>query len=135
MKISLIPIGNSKGIRIPQAILKQCGAGKEFQMDLHEGCIILRPVKARGYRMDFNNIARLSDPEIIEMLEKVDPFTIAVSLINADESASRRIYSNMSQRAYGLIKGEVERLSALSARELIIEMHRAKINDLLKEMD
>ena len=32
MKINLISIGNSKGVRIPLSVIKQCGLGDKLEM-------------------------------------------------------------------------------------------------------
>ncbi len=45
MKVNLISIGNSKGIRIPSSVIKQCGLGKELEMRVENGVIMLAPVR------------------------------------------------------------------------------------------
>lgn len=44
MKIKLIKIGNSMGIRLPQAIIKECGVEKEMELTLKQGVIQLTPI-------------------------------------------------------------------------------------------
>lgn len=44
MKVSLIQIGNSKGIRIPSSILKQFDFIENFDLILEKGKIILKPI-------------------------------------------------------------------------------------------
>lgn len=46
MKINLISIGNSKGIRIPSSVIKQCGLGNELEMRVENGVIMLAPVRS-----------------------------------------------------------------------------------------
>ena len=46
MKINLISIGNSKGIRIPSSVIKQCGLGDELEMRVENGVIVLAPVRS-----------------------------------------------------------------------------------------
>ena len=44
MKTHLIPIGNSKGIRIPKSILETCGLEEEIEMVIQKDGLILRPL-------------------------------------------------------------------------------------------
>ena len=41
MKAKLVSIGNSKGVRLPQAFIKACGFGEEIEMRLKENKVIL----------------------------------------------------------------------------------------------
>ena len=47
MKAKLISIGNSKGIRIPMAILKQCNIEKEVDLEVEKEKIVIKPVKTK----------------------------------------------------------------------------------------
>jgi antitoxin component of MazEF toxin-antitoxin module len=134
MIIPIIQIGNSKGIRIPQAVLKQCNASDKFELEVVNGNIKLVPVQKRDYDLTFQNIELMTDAEITSMLKSLDAFTIAIALIDVTENISSRIYKNLSKRAYELINAEVTRLSKLDAKQLIVEMHRAKINGVLNEI-
>lgn len=42
--IKIVPIGNSRGIRIPKAMLDDCGFGDEAELQAKNGALILRPV-------------------------------------------------------------------------------------------
>jgi antitoxin MazE len=44
MLLSIVPIGNSKGIRIPKAILDQCNIRDQIELEVENGRIILEPV-------------------------------------------------------------------------------------------
>jgi antitoxin MazE len=48
MKINLINIGNSKGIRIPQAIIKQYNITESMEMVMMEEGFMLKPIKKEG---------------------------------------------------------------------------------------
>ena len=48
MKINLITIGNSKGIRIPQAIIKQYNITESMEMVMMEEGIMLKPIEKEG---------------------------------------------------------------------------------------
>ncbi|MDC7233115.1 MAG: FliG C-terminal domain-containing protein [Spirochaetales bacterium] len=135
MIIPIIQIGNSKGIRLPQPVLKQCNATDKFELEIIDGSIKLTPLHKREYDLTFQNVEIMTDSEITTMLKNLDAFTIAVSLIDVDDRISDRIYKNLSKRAYELIQVEVHRLSQLTAKELIVEMHRAKINGILRDIE
>lgn len=44
MRVKLVKIGNSLGVRIPTAIIKSCGFVEEADLDVHQKMVILRPV-------------------------------------------------------------------------------------------
>lgn len=49
MLISVVPIGNSKGIRIPKSILQQLNIEDKVELEVHNREILIRPVtKNRG---------------------------------------------------------------------------------------
>jgi len=45
MKVSLVSIGNSKGIRIPASVIKECGLGDELEMRVENGAVVLKPAR------------------------------------------------------------------------------------------
>lgn len=45
MRAELIQIGNSKGIRIPKAVIQQCGLEKGVELEVREGELIIRPTR------------------------------------------------------------------------------------------
>ena len=47
MRTSIVQIGNSKGIRIPKAILEQCHIEKEVQLEIENNAIIIKPYKRK----------------------------------------------------------------------------------------
>ncbi len=59
MKINLISIGNSKGIRIPSSVIKRCGLGDELEMRIENGVIMLVPVRSvrEGWGVAFEKMA------------------------------------------------------------------------------
>jgi antitoxin MazE len=46
MRTKLVPIGNSKGLRLPKSLIEQCGFGDEIEMEPRVDCLVLRPVRA-----------------------------------------------------------------------------------------
>ncbi|RJQ23173.1 MAG: AbrB/MazE/SpoVT family DNA-binding domain-containing protein [Nitrospiraceae bacterium] len=45
MKVGIISVGNSKGIRIPKAILEQCRFNKEAELEVQGNTLLIKPVK------------------------------------------------------------------------------------------
>lgn len=43
--MNLIPIGNSKGVRIPGSVIKECGFGDEIEMRVEHGVVVLAPTR------------------------------------------------------------------------------------------
>lgn len=41
MKIELIRIGNSRGVRIPKSVIEQCGFGACIELQVEDGRVIL----------------------------------------------------------------------------------------------
>jgi len=41
MKANLVKIGNSKGIRIPKAILEQCGFKDKVELDVRDNVLVI----------------------------------------------------------------------------------------------
>jgi antitoxin MazE len=63
VKIKLVSIGNSKGIRIPSSVIKQCGLGDELEMRVENGVIMLAPVRSvrGGWGAAFEKMAAAGD--------------------------------------------------------------------------
>ncbi|MFA6808235.1 MAG: AbrB/MazE/SpoVT family DNA-binding domain-containing protein [Eubacteriales bacterium] len=81
MEMDIIKIGNSKGIRIPHAVLRQCGIDSKVELVVEDNFIIIKPVSTprRGWAealelMHKNNDDILLIPEELdnEMLEVWD---------------------------------------------------------------
>ncbi len=47
MKAKLISIGNSKGVRIPKAILRQCHIENQVELEVKKEGIVIKPIKTR----------------------------------------------------------------------------------------
>lgn len=63
MKADLIRIGNSQGIRIPKAVIDQCGFGRRVEMRVESGSLIISPVRAArsGWDEAFQAMAEQGD--------------------------------------------------------------------------
>ena len=71
--MNIIKIGNSKGIRLPQAVLKQCGIDSKVDLEIQDDCIIIKPVKnpREGWAEAFKLMHKRNDDELI-IEEEID---------------------------------------------------------------
>jgi antitoxin component of MazEF toxin-antitoxin module len=134
MRIPIIDIGNSKGIRIPQTILKQVLFGEEVEMDVSEGKIILRKSIDPTVVPDFDIIAGMDDITIQRILRKITGSDLITALIGADESVKEAIYRNLSERVKNYIQPKISKLEQGDARDLIIERSRNMICEAFMEV-
>lgn len=45
MKVAIVPVGNSKGIRIPKIILEQCHIKESVELETKGEVIVIKPFK------------------------------------------------------------------------------------------
>ena len=68
VKAAIVPIGNSKGIRIPKPILEHCHIKKEVILETEGHNIIIKPVrkKARGnWDQAFRKMSEKKDDSLV----------------------------------------------------------------------
>jgi antitoxin MazE len=68
VQLSIIQIGNSKGIRIPKAILDKCQIENEVDMEVHDGRIIIerrRGNPRQGWDEAFERMAENGDDAML----------------------------------------------------------------------
>ncbi len=66
MKIDIIAIGNSRGVRIPSSVLKQCGLTDQVELTVENGRIILeRPAPREGWAESFRRMAEDDEPGLL----------------------------------------------------------------------
>jgi antitoxin MazE len=55
MKLELVRIGNSRGIRIPKALIEQCGFGSTVEAHLEEDRLVIAPERRarQGWKKAF----------------------------------------------------------------------------------
>ena len=46
MKTRLIQIGNSRGVRLPKLVIEEAGLDDEVELQVREGAVIIRPLRA-----------------------------------------------------------------------------------------
>jgi flagellar motor switch protein FliG len=134
MRMQVVEIGNSKGIRIPQAILKQVHFGKEVDLDVAEGKIVLRRMVDPDSVFGFETIGKMDDLSLQRMLRKVSTTDLMIGLIDADKATKDAIYRNLTEKVRDFIKSKVNRLEKGNARDLIIERSRNTISEVFAEL-
>ena len=81
MQTDIVRIGNSKGIRLPATVLKQCGIGKKVELEVRNNYIILKPVRTprEGWAAAFQRMHKYGEDELLapseldhDLLEKWD---------------------------------------------------------------
>jgi len=68
MRSSLVPIGNSFGIRLPKAILKICHIQQEVDLDVKGHSIIIHPVlkkPRKGWEAEFKKMRACGEDHLI----------------------------------------------------------------------
>ncbi len=67
MKVKLVSIGNSKGIRIPRSVIKQCGFGDQIEMRVSDGMVVLAPAHRlrEGWEAAFEKMAAAGDDALL----------------------------------------------------------------------
>ena len=67
MKVNLIAIGNSKGVRIPSSVIKECGFGVQIEMRVEHGIVMLEPARRirDGWDSAFARMAVAEDDALL----------------------------------------------------------------------
>ena len=68
MKTTLIPIGNSRGVRIPKPFIEQCGLTEQVEMSVRDDTILIcAPRQPRtGWADAFKRMARNGDDTLLD---------------------------------------------------------------------
>jgi len=70
--IDVSKIGNSKGIRIPKSVLKECGIRNKVKLEVIAKNIILKPVTTRfGWDKAFKEM-RQNDDDVLIIPDEID---------------------------------------------------------------
>ena len=67
MKVSIIPIGNSKGLRLSKTILEKYQIQDKVELVLEEGHIIIKPIKSprKGWEELFKQMHASGDDQLL----------------------------------------------------------------------
>ena len=68
MKTRIVRIGNSRGIRIPKALLEQCRLGSTVELEVQDGQLVVRPVERPrlGWDEAFRQMAEQGDDQLLD---------------------------------------------------------------------
>lgn len=68
MRVNLVRIGNSQGIRIPKPLLAQCAFGEEAYLEVRNGSLVITPVPTArsGWEDAFKAGASDAEPLLLE---------------------------------------------------------------------
>jgi antitoxin MazE len=68
MKTNIVRIGNSRGVRIPKALLEQCGLRDAVELEAEEGRLVIRPAahSRAGWDEAFRQMAELGDDRLLD---------------------------------------------------------------------
>ena len=71
MKTTLVAIGNSKGVRIPGAFIKQCGLTREIEINIRDRTIIISSLQGprAGWKQAFEQMAEQGDDSLPDFVE------------------------------------------------------------------
>lgn len=81
----------------------------------------------------FEDLNTLSDGSIQKLIKEVDTKTLAMALKATSDALKDKIYNNMSERAGGMLKDEIEFLGAVRVSE--VEDAQSLILDVVRRMD
>ncbi|MCK4663568.1 MAG: AbrB/MazE/SpoVT family DNA-binding domain-containing protein [Bacteroidales bacterium] len=67
MEISIIPIGNSKGIRLSKTLLEKYNIRDKIELILEKGYIILKPISKprKGWEKAFEKMSKNEDDKLL----------------------------------------------------------------------
>ena len=78
MRIPIIPIGNSQGIRIPKSILRQLDMPDQVDLEVHEKEVVIKPYKRssrEGWDNAFAEMAENGEDEpVFEVIQDEEEF-------------------------------------------------------------
>jgi antitoxin MazE len=68
MRVTIVRIGNSRGIRIPKALIDQYELGDAVELEAHEDHLAIRPARTARFGWDeaFREMAEQGDDELLD---------------------------------------------------------------------
>ncbi len=73
MRVRIVKIGNSQGIRIPKPLLEQTGITDDVELEVDQNQIIIRPISnpRAGWDEAFEAMAKIGDDAMIDEAENI----------------------------------------------------------------
>jgi len=67
MKVAIVRIGNSKGIRLPKTVLEQCALGDEAELEVEDGQVVIRATRRprTGWESSFAAMHKAGDDALL----------------------------------------------------------------------
>ena len=67
MKVNLVRIGNSRGLRIPKTIIEECGLGNAVELHVKRGQIVITPERKprEGWAKAFKSAGPSDSDELL----------------------------------------------------------------------
>lgn len=68
MRTNIVRIGNSRGIRIPKALLEECRLGSTVDLVVENGNLVIRPAQTPrlGWDDAFHRMAERGDDDLLD---------------------------------------------------------------------
>ena len=69
MRLNIIPIGNSQGIRLPKTIIKQCGFGKSVEVEVVNHHLVIKSIirtPRENWSEAFKTMSQNGDDTLLE---------------------------------------------------------------------
>ena len=68
MRSNIVRVGNSRGIRIPKALLEQCGLDSAVELEVEGDRLVIRRARSprEGWAEAFRDMARRGDDQLID---------------------------------------------------------------------
>lgn len=68
MKVPVVKVGNSRGIRIPKVVIEECGFSQEVNLEVKNQSIVITPAQTvrSGWGDAFKKMAKSGDDELLD---------------------------------------------------------------------
>ncbi len=90
-------------------------------------------INIRNLMFVFDDIMGLDDMAIKELLKEVDKKDLATALKGCSEQLRQRFFRNMSERAVGLLKEDMEYMGAIKVKD--VETAQQNIIEIIRRLD
>ncbi len=73
MRVRIVKIGNSRGIRIPKPLLDQTGIREDVELEVVDDCIVIRPVSnpRKGWDTAFSKMADHGEDVLLSGMDTI----------------------------------------------------------------
>ncbi len=126
--------GFAGGLEVVADILSVLDRASERRiLSALEGADPALAAKVRAELFRFEDILKLSDGDLRQLLKEIDSATLALALKAASEELRTRIFSNVSQRAAEMLRDEMEYLGPVRLKS--VEDAQTQVTDAVLRLD